>query len=143
MPKKLPPSRRNTDGSPEGIELSERLARLKSRLDDPETVKLQQVEDPDSPENVHNRAGLAQAFRLSSEFIAGVVVGAGIGYGIDTFFGTSPWGLIIFLLLGFGAAVLNVLRAAGMVAESEMRLKSVQELSNRQQDEETRGRDEK
>ena len=31
--------------------------------------------------------------------------------------GTSPWGLIIFLLLGFVAGVLNVLRSAGLVAE--------------------------
>ncbi len=131
--------RRETDGLDAGQDLSERLEKLKSKLDNSDLVKASKIDDPDSLENVHNRAGLAQAFRLSSEFIAGVVVGAGIGYGIDTFFGTSPWGLIIFLLLGFGAAVLNVLRAAGMVAESEMRLKSAQELSNKQQDEETRG----
>ncbi|TIS88531.1 MAG: ATP F0F1 synthase subunit I, partial [Mesorhizobium sp.] len=31
--------------------------------------------------------------------------------------GTSPWGLIVFLLLGFGAGVLNVMRSAGVVAE--------------------------
>jgi ATP synthase protein I len=35
--------------------------------------------------------------------------------------GTSPWGLIIFLLLGFGAGVLNVLRSAGMVAEAGLK----------------------
>ncbi|MGI9366214.1 MAG: AtpZ/AtpI family protein [Rhizobiaceae bacterium] len=74
------------------------------------------------------RAGIGQAFRLSSEFIAGVVVGAGIGYLVDTLFGTSPWGLIFFLLLGFAAAILNVMRAAGMVAESQMRLKPAHEL---------------
>ncbi|TCD13417.1 AtpZ/AtpI family protein [Oricola cellulosilytica] len=62
-------------------------------------------------------AGFAQALKLSSEFIAGILVGAGIGYLIDRFVGTSPWGLVIFLLLGFAAGVLNVLRSAGMVAE--------------------------
>src|SRR5882757_10289444 len=62
-------------------------------------------------------AGYGQAVKLSSEFIAGVVVGAGIGWIIDRLAGTSPWGMIVFLLLGFGAGVLNVLRSAGLVAE--------------------------
>ncbi len=60
--------------------------------------------------------GYGQAFKLSSEFIAGIAVGAGIGWAIDHFAGTSPWGLIVFLLLGFCSGVLNVLRSAGMVA---------------------------
>ena len=62
-------------------------------------------------------AGYGQALKLSSEFIAGVVVGAGIGWIIDRMAGTSPWGLIVFLLLGFGAGILNVMRSAGVVAE--------------------------
>lgn len=63
-------------------------------------------------------AGFGQALKLSSEFIAGIVVGAGLGWLIDRIAGTSPWGLIIFLLLGFAAGVLNVLRSAGLVAEA-------------------------
>ncbi|MER8951025.1 AtpZ/AtpI family protein [Mesorhizobium sp. M0185] len=62
-------------------------------------------------------AGYGQALKLSSEFIAGVVVGAGIGWIIDRLAGTTPWGLIVFLLLGFGAGVLNVMRSAGLMAE--------------------------
>ncbi len=62
-------------------------------------------------------SGFAQAMKLSSEFIAGIIVGAGLGWGIDYAAGTSPWGLIVFLFLGFGAGILNVLRAAGKVAE--------------------------
>lgn len=61
--------------------------------------------------------GYGQAMKLSSEFIAGIVVGVGIGWVLDSFAGTSPWGLIVFLFLGFGAGVLNVLRSAGMVAD--------------------------
>ena len=64
--------------------------------------------------------GVGQALKLSSEFIAGIAVGVGIGWVIDRWAGTSPWGLIVFLLLGFGAAVLNVLRSAGMVAEARV-----------------------
>ncbi|WP_315918951.1 AtpZ/AtpI family protein [Mesorhizobium sp. SP-1A] len=61
--------------------------------------------------------GYAQAFKLSSEFIAGIAVGVAIGWIVDRMAGTSPWGLIVFLLLGFGAGILNVLRSAGLVAE--------------------------
>jgi ATP synthase protein I len=61
--------------------------------------------------------GLGNALRLSSEFIAAIIVGAGLGWIIDSLAGTSPFGLIVLLLIGFAAGILNVLRAAGQVAE--------------------------
>lgn len=67
-------------------------------------------------------AGMGNAMRLSSEFIAGVLGGALIGWVLDKFAGTGPWGLIVFLLLGFAAGILNVLRSAGMVREIDSRL---------------------
>ena len=60
-------------------------------------------------------AGYAVAFRLSAELVAGVLVGSAIGYLLDWWLGTSPWGLIVFFLLGFAAGVLNVLRMAGLI----------------------------
>jgi ATP synthase protein I len=48
------------------------------------------------------------------------VVGAGIGGLIDRWLGVSPWGLIVFLLLGFAAGVLNVMRSAGLIAGSAL-----------------------
>ena len=42
-------------------------------------------------------------------------MGAMLGWLLDRWLGTSPWGLIVFLLLGFAAGVLNVMRAAGVV----------------------------
>lgn len=43
--------------------------------------------------------------------------GAGIGWVADQWLGTAPLGLIVFLLLGFAAGVLNVLRSAGVVEQ--------------------------
>ncbi|MBN8950348.1 MULTISPECIES: AtpZ/AtpI family protein [unclassified Rhizobium] len=63
-----------------------------------------------------SRKGYAQAMKLSSEFIAAIIVGAVLGYLFDRFVGTAPWGMIILLLLGFCAGVLNVLRSAGKVS---------------------------
>lgn len=59
---------------------------------------------------------MARGFRLSSELIAGVLVGAVIGWGIDRLLSTSPWGLIVFFLLGFVAGVINVMRTAGVAS---------------------------
>ena len=56
---------------------------------------------------------MARGLRLSSELIAGVVVGAVIGWGFDRLLSTSPFGFIVFLLLGFVAGVVNVVRTAG------------------------------
>jgi ATP synthase protein I len=64
-------------------------------------------------------SGVAQAVKLSSEFIAGVLAGAGLGWLADRFLGTSPWGLIVLLLLGFCAGTLNILRSTGRVAENQ------------------------
>jgi len=63
-------------------------------------------------------SGYAKGFRLSSELVAGVVIGAGLGWLVDRGLGIAPWGLIVFLLLGFAAGLLNVMRSAGVVAGS-------------------------
>jgi ATP synthase protein I len=60
-------------------------------------------------------SGYARGLRLSSELVGGVLVGAGLGWLIDRLLGISPWGFIVFLLLGFAAGVLNVMRDAGVI----------------------------
>jgi ATP synthase protein I len=59
--------------------------------------------------------GLARGLRIGTEFIAAVLVGAGIGYLIDLGLGTSPWGLLILLLMGFAAGILNVIRVVAQM----------------------------
>src|SRR6516164_2798755 len=60
-------------------------------------------------------SAMARGFRLSAELVGGVLTGAGIEWLLDRGLGISPWGMIVFLLLGFAAGVLNVMRAAGVV----------------------------
>jgi ATP synthase protein I len=98
--------------------LSARLQRLGERLgqhqsDRPSENNLGRGANADS-------SALAQGLRLSAEFVAGVLVGAALGWLLDRGLGTSPWGLIVLLLLGFAAGVLNVVRAAGMVAPNTL-----------------------
>ena len=74
--------------------------------------------DPSGNEQAQARASaMAMGLRLSSELVAGVLVGAGLGWGFDRLLSTSPWGLIVFLLLGFTAGVINVMRTAGVMAK--------------------------
>jgi ATP synthase protein I len=57
---------------------------------------------------------------LSAELVAGVLVGTGIGWLLDRWLGSSPWGMVVFLLLGFAAGVFNVMRAAGVVPNNRL-----------------------
>jgi ATP synthase protein I len=95
--------------------LSARLGNLDLRLSKMRDNRKDRTDQPGSEsENGAARASaMALGFRLSSELIAGVGVGALMGWGFDHFLSTSPFGLITFVLLGFTAGVVNVVRSAG------------------------------
>jgi ATP synthase protein I len=61
------------------------------------------------------------AFRLVAELLAGVIVGGGIGWALDSLFGTSPVLLIVMFLLGVAAGMRNVVRAARDMDQSQNR----------------------
>jgi ATP synthase protein I len=99
--------------------LSARLQRLNEGLGQARDQARNAADHPSGSSGAQRAAtasGYARGFRLSSELVAGVLVGAGIGWLIDHWLGVSPWGLIVFLLLGFAAGVLNVMRSAGLIA---------------------------
>lgn len=56
------------------------------------------------------KADLGVGARVGVDLVSGVLVGAGLGYGIDTWFGTKPWGLIVCFFMGAAAGFLNVYR---------------------------------
>ncbi|HEY3795190.1 MAG TPA: AtpZ/AtpI family protein [Bradyrhizobium sp.] len=105
--------------SPDEAALSARLGNLDQRLS--EIRHDRKIGTDQSGSGSGNGAARASAmalgFRLSSELIAGVVVGALIGWGIDHLLSISPWGLIVMVLLGFIAGVVNVIRSAGRAAD--------------------------
>jgi ATP synthase protein I len=91
--------------------LSARLQRLGERL------SREQSEQPIEPTPVSGgrSSAMAGGLRLSSELIGGVIGGAVIGWLFDYGLGTAPWGLIVFVLLGFAAGLLSLMRTAGFV----------------------------
>ena len=107
----------NGDKSPEEAALSARLGSLDRRLSefrDSRKIGTDQL-DGESGDGAARASAMARGFRLSTELIAGVVVGAVIGWGFDHLLSTSPFGLIVFFLLGFIAGVVNLVRSAGVV----------------------------
>ena len=48
---------------------------------------------------------------IGADFFSGVLVGGLIGFSLDTFFETRPWLFCLFIVLGFGAGVRNVMKS--------------------------------
>ena len=61
--------------------------------------------------------GMSYAFRLTTEMAAALVIGAGIGWLMDGWLGSDPWGMLVFLFVGFVAGILNAYRTAKRIAD--------------------------
>jgi ATP synthase protein I len=94
--------------------LSARLESLGKRLDRVGSSRQSETRNASRP--AADSSGMARGFRLSSELVAGVLVGAGLGWLVDRWLGTVPWGMFLLALLGFAAGVLNVVRSAGLAS---------------------------
>lgn len=64
-----------------------------------------------SPKPTQASDGKSLALKSGTEMMAGVGVGAFVGFYLDDFFGTRPWLMIVFILLGFAGGVVNLYRA--------------------------------
>ena len=65
-----------------------------------------------APQMEEHYSQAQQGWRMVTELVAGLLIGFGIGYGLDTLFGTMPILLILFTLLGFAAGVKTMVRTA-------------------------------
>ena len=99
----------NTETDAKLGDISDRLKDLSSRL---ATETSQKAKEAKPNDQYQSASGYSKGYRLISEFVAGILVGGLVGYGIDYVVGTLPLFLIIFLLAGFGAGILNMSRAA-------------------------------
>ena len=57
-------------------------------------------------------SNFGEAFKLSTELVAAVVVGTIIGFILDNWFGTKPWLILIFFFVGVIAGIMNVVKSA-------------------------------
>ena len=56
--------------------------------------------------------GLGIAFRLGTELVAATLIGLLMGYAVDYYLGTKPWGIVAGLFLGGAAGFLTVYRTS-------------------------------
>jgi len=61
--------------------------------------------------------GMGFALRIGVDLVAAVAVGTGIGWGLDYWLGTRPWLMLVFILLGGAAGMLNVYKMASGMAD--------------------------
>ncbi len=66
----------------------------------------------EAPDATARGNAMGTAFRISSELVVGIFVGALTGWQLDKWFDTSPVLLLIFFLLGAAAGIWNVIRVA-------------------------------
>jgi ATP synthase protein I len=84
-------------------------------------ARLAKVKAEVPPEKTNTVKGFSQgevAWRMVIELVTGMLLGMGIGYGLDVLFGTLPIFLIIFSLLGFAAGVKTMLGSARQLAQT-------------------------
>jgi len=81
---------------------------LKKRIE----AAQEKLEAKNRPSGAVNGKGMGLGLRMATDFVAAIIVGAVLGWGIDAVFGVSPWGLVVCLVLGFITGVRNVVREA-------------------------------
>lgn len=95
--------------SPEDIaEFKRRASELGTRIDSVQAEKQAEIEE--QQDRANRSRGMAYGLRMSTELVAAILVGGFMGYMLDTWLGTLPWLSLVFLMLGFTAGILNILR---------------------------------
>ena len=107
-------SDKKTESTPQ--ELDQRLEALNTKLGDLHGDDRNGSNPEEETKGLADNKGMAYGLKVGSEFVSAILVGAAIGWVFDKWLGTTPFGLIVFLILGFAAGVLNVMRATGQVA---------------------------
>jgi ATP synthase protein I len=85
------------------------LARLGERIDKARAERVQRQPTAINPSATQH--GLGLGLRIGIELVVAIGVATGLGWAIDRWFGTRPWGIIALFFMGVAAGMLNVYRA--------------------------------
>jgi len=99
-------------GAPDPV--ADPLARLGERLDRARAKRGSEgaagFDDPAGQQG-DGQQGAGLGLRIGVEFVVAVVVATGLGWALDRWLGTRPWGTIVLFFLGVAAGMLSVYRA--------------------------------
>tara|TARA_B100000586_G_scaffold231240_1_gene180221 strand:- start:239 stop:517 length:279 start_codon:yes stop_codon:yes gene_type:complete len=82
--------------------------KFKTRLE----IAKKKISERVTKSNNNKSSLLGNAFKISTELVAAVLVGTIIGFIFDNWFGTKPWLILTFFFVGVIAGILNVIRSA-------------------------------
>jgi ATP synthase protein I len=85
------------------------LARLGEKIDKARAERVRR--QPAVGDRSAMQHGLGLGVRIGIELVVAIVVSTGVGWAIDRWLGTRPWGMIVLFFLGVAAGMLNVYRA--------------------------------
>jgi ATP synthase protein I len=90
------------------------LARLGERID---RARAERVRGPvPAGDRSAMQQGLGLGLRIGIELVVAIGVATGLGWAIDRWLGTRPWGIIVLFFLGVAAGMLNVYRAVSGIS---------------------------
>lgn len=98
-----------TDPSPDGKD--DRFGSFDARLRAAQARRADK-ERPKGGPGKSTSSGIGYAMRLGSEMVAAVIVGGGIGFGLDYLLGSKPWLALVGVIFGFVAGTINVVRVS-------------------------------
>src|SRR6202008_55788 len=85
------------------------LARLGEEIDKARAGRASRQPQAADRSTLHQ--GLGLGFRNGIELVVAVVVATAVGWAIDHWLGTRPWGMIVLFFMGVAVGMLNVYRA--------------------------------
>ncbi len=83
------------------------IAALEARI---AAAKKQHLQEAPRQDDHYSAASVA--WRMVTELVAGLGIGFGIGYGLDVAFGTLPFLMVVFTLVGLAAGIQTMMRTA-------------------------------
>jgi ATP synthase protein I len=88
----------------------DRLARLGKRLDEAR-ARRGNAEPTAGSNDPAVQQGMGVGLRIGVEFVVAIVLATALGWALDRWLGTAPWGAIVMFFLGVGTGMMNVYRA--------------------------------
>nr|WP_321511513.1 AtpZ/AtpI family protein [uncultured Celeribacter sp.] len=93
-----------------------RLIALEERI-----AKAKEGQQPKTSRGEEHFSQANMAWRMVVELVAGLLIGFGMGWGLDRLFGTTPLFLVLFIGFGLAAGVKTMMRTAKEIEKDQAR----------------------